>query len=194
MKFSQSPHDPCISCAEEGEVCLIGVYVDDFVIACKSLHRIQEVKESLACKFDVKDLEKLNYILGVQVKQDEDQVWTEKPTFTESILKKYNMQDAKPVKTPVNVILKLLKATEECDLVDQTLYQSVVRRLLYLSTRTRPDITFAVNIVSCFCSKPTKQHWLAVKHSLRYLRGSTHVGLLYVKGKTDDLVGYYDSD
>ncbi len=137
----------------------------------------------------MKDLGELNYFLGIQMKRDEDHVWIEQPTFTKSILKKYNMQDAKPVKTPVGVSLKLLKATEDCDLVDQTLYQSAVRSLLHLSTRTRPDITFAINNVSRFCSKPTKQHWIAMKHNVRYLRGSTHFGLLYVKGKTDNLVG-----
>ena len=65
--------------------------------------------------------------------------------FTKSILSKYRMSDAKPVKTPVCINSKLLKATEESELVDQSLYQSAVGSLLYLSTRSRPDIAFAVS-------------------------------------------------
>ena len=73
------------------------------------------------------------------------------------------MEDAKPVNTPVDVNNKLLAASEESELVDQRLYQSAVGSLLYLSCWTRPDVTFAVSSVARFCSKPTKQHWTAVK-------------------------------
>ena len=57
----------------------------------------------------------------------------------------------------------LLAASEGSELVDQRLYQSAVGSLLYLSCWTRPDVTFAVSSVARFCSKPTKQHWTAVK-------------------------------
>ena len=109
-------------------------------------------------------------------------------------LKKYNMEEAKPIKTPVNVSSKLLKASEDSELFDQTLYQSAVGSLLYLSARTRPDIAFAVNNVAGFCSQPTKTHWTAVKRIFRYLRGTTHLGLLYSKGDEDTLIGFSDSD
>ena len=87
------------------------------------------------------------------------------------------MSEAKAVKTPVSVNSKLLKASEECELVDQVLYQSAVGSLLYLATRSRPDIAFAINNVARFCSEPTKQHLVAVKRIFRYLRGTTHLGL-----------------
>ncbi len=172
---------------------LIGVYVDDIVIAGESSERI---KKALSEKFDVKDLGELNYFLGVQVIQDhkDGKVWIGQPTFTESVLKKYGMQEAKPIKTPVNVNSKLVKASEESESADQGLYQSAVGSLLYLSylsSRKRPDIAFAVNSAARFCSNPTKEHWTAVK---RYLRGTTQFGLLYAKGNSSDLVGYSDAD
>ena len=155
------------------------------------------MKTALAQKFDVKDLGELHYFLGVQVIQDHERgtVWIGQPTFTESVLHKYGMNEAKPIKTPVNVNSKLLKASEECELVDPSLYQSAVGSLLYLATRTRPDIAFAVNNVARFCSKATKQRWMAVEQIFRYLRGTTHFGLLYSKGaETDALIGYSDAD
>jgi len=45
-------------------------------------------------------------------------VWLGQPTFTESILRKYGMEDAKPIKTPVNVNSKLLKAMDDSELAD----------------------------------------------------------------------------
>ena len=97
-------------------------------------------------------------------------------------------------KTPVNANSKLVKASEESELADQGFYQSVVGSLLYLSSRIRPDIAFAVNSAARFCSNPTKQHWTAVKRIFRYLRGTTQFGLLYSKGESDALVGYSDAD
>ena len=197
MGYVQSTNDPCIYTSSEGESTIIGVYVDDFVIAGESSEKIEQVKASLSEKFDVKDLGELHYFLGVQVIQDDDRgtVWIGQPTFTESVLQKYSMSEAKSVKTPVSVNSKLLYASDECELVDQVLYQSAVGSLLYLATRSRPDIAFAVNNVARFCSKPTKEHWMAVKRIFRYLRGTTHLGLLYSKrDEPAALIGYSDAD
>ena len=91
---------------------------------------------------------------------------------------------------------KLLKATKDSELVDATLYQSAVRMLLHLSGWTRPDITFAVSNVARFCSKPTKEQWVAVKRILRYVKGTVDYGLMYSKnGKNEKMItGYSDAD
>ena len=77
------------------------------------------------------------------------------------------------------------------------MYQSAVGMLLYLSGWTRPDITFAVSNVARFCSKPTKEHWVAVKRILRHLKGTIDYGLMYSKnGENDDkmITGYSDAE
>ena len=61
------------------------------------------------------------------------------------MLKKLGFYDAKSISTPVNVGVKLSKATDTNELVDQSLYQSTVGSLLYLASKTRPNITCAVN-------------------------------------------------
>lgn len=140
-----------------GRITIYHWSVDDFVVTGEAhAGRIEQVKTALAHKFDVKDVGELHYFLGVQVIQDHERgtVWIGQPTFTESALQKYGMNEAKPIKT---VNSKLLKASEGCEIVDPSLYQSAVGSLLYLATRTRP------NNVARFCSKPTKQHWMAVK-------------------------------
>jgi hypothetical protein len=73
------------------------------------------------------------------------------------------MKDAESIATPVNTGLKLTKATEEDDVADERLYQQIVGSLQYLSTMTRPDITYAVSTVAKLCSRPTKVHFTAVK-------------------------------
>ena len=45
-----------------------------------------------------------------------------------------------------------------------------------------------------FFSKPTKQHWIGVKRILRYLKGTSGLGLLYTRSNSEELVGFSDSD
>ena len=132
MGYVQYTNDPCIYTLA-GET-IIGVYVDDFVIAGESSERIEQVKTSLSEKFDIKDLGELHYFLGVQVIQDHKRgtVWMSQPTFAESVLQKYHMSEAKSVKTPVSVNSKLLKASGECELV----IKSAVGSLLYMDQIT----------------------------------------------------------
>ena len=74
------------------------------------------------------------------------------------------------------------------------LYQSAIRSLLYLSTRTRPNIAYAVSNVARLCSKPTMEHWKFIKHIMRDLNGTRNYGLLYDKEKVTDFIGYSDAD
>ena len=89
--------------------------------------------------------------------------------------------------------MKLLKNTEQSEMVNATLYQSAVGSLLYLSGWTRPDIAFSVSNVARFCSSPTKEHWTAVKRIFRYLKGTHNYGLLYSRND-GTMIGYLDAD
>ena len=73
------------------------------------------------------------------------------------------------------------------------MYRQLVGSLIYL-TLTRPDITFAVGIVSRFMQKPKKPHQEAVRRILRYVKGRIDFGLLYKKGEACKVVGYCDAD
>ena len=118
--------------------------MDDIILAGKDLKQIKGIKSALAESFDVKDLGELNYFLGVSVKVDRNnqEVWIGQPSHTENILKKFGMENAKPISTPVDTGTKLTKATNNSELADSTVYQSAVGSLLYLSTKTRPDIAY----------------------------------------------------
>ena len=97
------------------------------------------------------------------------------------------MESCKPVATPVEVGVKLTKGTDDSEYVDEAHYQSAVGSLLYLSMKTRPDITFAVSLAARFCSKPTSQHMTAIKRIFRYLRGTTHHGLLFKRSGSTEI-------
>ncbi len=75
-------------------------------------------------------------------------------------------------------------------------YQEAIGSLMYLSQCTRPDISFAVNKLSRYnYSNPGIKHWQAVKHLLRYLKGTSSNKLEFKKSNEDpDIVGYVDAD
>ena len=79
---------------------------------------LQQVKSDLAKKFDIKDIGKLCYFLGMSIIQDDDckSVWIGQPGYTENILTKYNMQNCNPVSTPAEpgTKLRLTSETDEC--------------------------------------------------------------------------------
>ena len=102
------------------------------------------------------------------------------------------MLSCKRATTPLEVGLKLY-GHNDSNLVDVTLYRQLVGSLIYLTT-TRPDISFAVSIVSRFMSNPKEIHWKEVKRILRYLHGTIGYDLIYRSTKYFRLIGYTDSD
>ena len=72
MGFSQSKSDPCIYVSGGEDTFYIGVYVDDMVLVGKDEGKMKHVKEELSSRFDIKDLGKLRYFLGMSVVQDQE--------------------------------------------------------------------------------------------------------------------------
>ncbi|KAK3894704.1 hypothetical protein Pcinc_001550 [Petrolisthes cinctipes] len=195
LGFVQTSGDPCIYVNLE-EFFIVAVYVDAIILACNCDDNVRKVKDSLASQFKLKDLSELQYFLGVKVVQNtvKGQIWIGQPLYIENILKKFGMEDSKPVETPVDPNQKVCKVTDECTIFDKEQYQSAVGSLLYLSVKTRPDIAYAVNSVTRYSTKPTSQHWKAVKRIMRYLKGTRDLGILYNYNGSTDFVGYSDAD
>ena len=168
--------------SSEGEKFLIAVYVDDILLTGKTNKRMTEVKKALSQIY----MGELHHFLGVKVIQDPTtgNLWIGQQVYIENALKQFGMEDAKPIQTPVDTSTTLVKAKDKYTLADQQLYQPAVGSLLYLSLATRPDIAYAVSNVAKFSAKPTKEHWVAVKRILRYLKGTLTYGLLCSKEDT----------
>ena len=153
---------------------------------------VQEFKRKMMLEFEMTDLGLMRYFLGIQVKQEKGQIFLSQEKYTEDLLKKFHMNNCKPVSTPLGLNEKLQENKEE-EKVDEKRYRSLVGSLIYL-TNTRPDIMHSVSIVSRYMSQPTKSHFAAAKRILRYLQGTKKIGVKYVKEEQCKLVGFSDSD
>ena len=97
------------------------------------------------------------------------------------------------IPTPFVSGVKLCNSSQQSP-VDRPKYQAVIGSLLHLSLKTRPDIAFAVGSAARFCSNPDATHWTAVKRILRYLKGTSDLGIKYQKEPSNFLHGYADAD
>lgn len=97
--------------------------------------------------------------------------------YAEKVLKKFNMIDASPVGTPADTSQGLNQHGENSEPVNFP-YREAVGSLMYLSVATRPDISFAVGVVSRYLEKPSPIHVNAVKRFLKYILGTMDHGIL----------------
>lgn len=194
MGFERCPQEYAVyTKKKKGSVLIIGVYVDDLIVTGNHNDEVMKFKQQMSKEFEMSDLGMLSYYLGIEVNQHKDGLTLKQTNYAISILKKAGMFDCNPCKYPMEPKLQLTK-DEEGEPVDPTLYRSIIGGLRYL-THTRPDIAHSVGIVSRFMERPTKQHQQAVKHILRYIKGTTEYGLSYTKGgKKNVVTGYTDSD
>ena len=128
------------------------MYVDDLIITGNNDDHITQVKTELHASFKMTDLGLLHYYLGVEVFQRPHHIFISQSKYAADVLQRFGMQDCKPVLTPMEQNLKLSKF-EGGEKVDSNTYRQLIGSLIYL-TNTRPDLSYAANILSRFMQEP----------------------------------------
>ena len=82
------------------------------------------------------------------------------------------------------------KKDDEDILEPEVPYLSTIGALLYLAQCTRPDISFAVNLLTRYSNAPTRIHWAGVKDIFLYLKGTTDLGLFYPYESSNGAISY----
>jgi hypothetical protein len=134
----------------------------------------------------------LKYFLGFQIKQLQEGTFISQTKYTQDILKKFGMKNAKPIKTPMETNGHLDLDTKG-NSVDQKVYWSMIGSLLYLCA-SRLDIMLSVCLCARFQADPKEILVKAVKRIMRYLVYTPKFGLWYPKGSTFNLIRYSDAD
>ena len=133
------------------------MYVDDIVITGDDRDGIAGLKHHLVQHFQVKDLGRLRYFLGIEVAQSKAGVSISQRKYALDILEETGMLDCKLIDTHMHSNVKLLPDQGEI-FSDPGRYRRLVGKLNYL-TMTRPDISYAVSVVSQFLNSPCDIHW-----------------------------------
>jgi hypothetical protein len=139
------------------------------------------------------DLGLLSYYLGIEVEQKKEYLTIKQTAYAKKVLEQFGMGDCNATKYPMEPGLKLHE-DKQGERVDATNYRKMIGCLRYL-LHTRPDVAYSVGVASRFMEKPTVLHVKAVKQILRYLKGTTELGLVYTQeGKMEVITGFSDSD
>jgi hypothetical protein len=141
--------------------------VDDIVFGGSSHSLVARFAEDMSKEFKMTMMGELQFFLRLLVKQTKEGTFVHQAKYTKDILKKFKMDDSKPLSTPMSTTTTL-DADEDGEPVDQKEYQSMIDSLLYL-TATRPDIKFSVCLCACFQASQRTSHQQAVKRIFRYL-------------------------
>jgi hypothetical protein len=154
MGYKQCNEDHTVFYQHFGRrITILAVYVDDIIITGDVELEIACLKKNLSKEFEVKDLGHLKYFLGIEIARSLKGIVLSQRKYVLDLLDETCMLGCRPVATPIDLNHKL--CAESSDPVNKQRYQRLVGRLIYLC-HTRPDITYAVSVVSRYMHDPQK--------------------------------------
>lgn len=146
----------------------------------------------MQAEFEMSMMGEQRFSLGIQINQTPEGTYIHQTKYVKELLKQFNLTESKLAMTPMHPTCNLGKE-EVSKKVDQKLHRGMIGSLLYL-TAFRPDILFSVCLCARFQSDPRESHLTTVKRVLRYLKGTTNMGLCYRTYDDYKLVGFCDTD
>ena len=176
----------------DGEMLVVSLYVDDLLVSGSSGEHIDKFKEEMKDAFEMTDLGRMTFFLGMQVDQKQNEIFLCQEKYANEILKKFNMEGCKPTAIPMNQKEKFCKE-DGAEKVDEKLYRSLIGCLMYLSA-SRPHILHALSLLSRYMNCASRIHFQAAKRVLRYVKDTIDFGIRYHYVKNFRLHGYSDSD
>jgi hypothetical protein len=171
---------------------IVLVYVDDIIFGCNKDSLVQWFASAMESEFEMSMIGELSFFLGLQITQRSDGIFISQEKYLREMLKRFQMEDSKPVGTPMVTGCKLRKDDDSPD-VDQSSYRSMIGSLLYI-TASCPDIMHVVGMVGRYQTAPKQSHLQVVKRIFRYLKETMNYGLWYPKNQSLQLTAYSDAD
>lgn len=153
---------------------------------------MSEFKRSMLREFDMSDLGRMRFFLGIEVLQKSDGIYICQRKYAMEVLNRFGMMESNSVSSP---LVPGFKASKDRDgvTVNETYYKQLVGSLMYL-TATRPDMMFVTCLISRYMARPTEIHLQVAKRALQYLKGTVNYGIHYKKGGNGELLAFTDSD
>lgn len=194
LGYNKSKFEPCLyTKTKDHRLTIIALYVDDFLIFSNDVSETTFLKNKLSAKFKIKDLGDVKQCLGmrINVNKNDGFITLDQENYINQLLSRFNMENCKPVSTPIEPNLQFDPVETNCD--RDLPYQQLIGSLMYLSILTRPDIAFSVSYLSQFNNSFNETHWKCAKRVLKYLQGTKNYCLKFERSG-NELQGYVDAD
>jgi Reverse transcriptase (RNA-dependent DNA polymerase) len=156
-------------CIRDGIPSIIALYVDDITIACKSLDIINHDKEALKQTYQMTNLGKISWILGMHVTRDHDAGWItlSQEKYINEILEWFEKSNIHPISMPALANEHLIKLTSPQANVKA--YQHAIRALMYPMLGTCPDLAYTIAALGRHAASLGNDHLCALECAFRYL-------------------------
>jgi hypothetical protein len=198
LGFFDSKVDQCLYSNAQKSLFFV-VHVDDFFVISKDAKLIRSFVDQLQRSFDLTVIGEPREFLGMKIIRNraKSTLCLSQEHYVWSVLKDYNALDVLPRSRSLNCETDFYSESvldlSNC-VVNEQNYQKVIGSVLYLSTRTRPDIAFAVSTLSTFSSCPNSTVCLALQDLLGYLKATANTMLKYQFNSEENIVAYSDAD
>jgi len=163
---------------------VITVSVDDMAVTANHISLIECFKTQLQKFFEILDLGKLKWLLGLKVMHDRAArtLTLSQKAYMGTVIEHFHLEDAKAAQTPMElgIILSMDQSPAthaELEAMKDVLYQRAIGSLMYAATSTHTDLAFPIAILSQLMCSPGKVHWEATKHIPRYLKGTANYAI-----------------
>lgn len=195
LGFERSNNDSCLyTLRNEKDTIYLLIFVDDLLICGKDAKEIKGIKVLLSERFKMKDLGRIKEYLGITIdyESDKNEIKLNQTKYIESLIKKYNLENSKLYNTPMEVNLKI----EKSDYCERDIrYRNLIGALLYISSATRPDISFSVNYLSRFQNCFNETHYKYALRILKYLYLTKNLNLMYKRNENVNIIDcHVDAD
>ena len=202
LGYTTSRADPCVRYKKDGDgYTLTDTYTDDVFGASKTDGEAQRRRDEMGKEWEIKDVGDNEYFLGMRVQQDVNQGTirlTQRP-YWEHVLNRFDLVDVPPRNTPLPVGLVLdqnmsPKTESERKEMGDKPYRPVLGSVMWGQLATRPDLSFAVSLLSRFQADPGIEHWKSLLHVIGYIKNTMDYGLTYSRDSDLTPLAYVDAD
>ena len=157
LKFSRCSKEASLYQRQRKDhLLIVAVYVDDLLVTGSDLAMIIEFKVEMEAKFEMSDLGRLTYYLGIEVMQHDDGITLRQERYASEILSEAGMDECNSTCVPMDMNLKLSRSTEEKS-IEEKRYRRTIGCPRYL-IHTRPDLTYSIGVLSRYMLDPKESH------------------------------------
>ncbi|GBN60444.1 Retrovirus-related Pol polyprotein from transposon TNT 1-94 [Araneus ventricosus] len=185
------------NCLYKNKDVILVIYVDDILFG-KALNDINKTIALIKSKLDLTELGPAKYLLGVNFEMNKD-LFMHQKTYIEKLIIKFKELPKSNVNLPIKLGSKLPEKIKEKDIVENELmskfpYRSLIGCLSFLADRTRPDISFSVNLMSQFSNGYTFEQWKIVVYIMNYVFKTKDYKINLSNVKNSNLTCYTDAN
>ena len=202
LGYTTSRADPCVRYKKEnGGYTLTDTYTDDIFGASKSNGEVEKRKDEMGKEWEIKDVGENEYFLGMRVQQniDEGTIRLTQRPYWEHVLNRFELTEIHPRNTPLPVGFSVDQSmspktdSERQEMADKP-YRPVLGSVMWGQLATRPDLSFAVSLLSRFQADPGIEHWKGLMHVIGYIKNTMDYGLTYSRDADLTPLAYVDAD